>query len=79
MEPLEATTHSFIIRIWLEEEGSSDRRAGWRGSITHVPDGRCHVLDRLGDIQSFIGPYLEKMGVRPGAATRLWRWLRGRR
>ena len=80
MEPVESTTHSFIIRIWLEEEAnSSDRGAGWRGSITHVPDGKCGVLDHLLDIPSFISPYLEKMGVKPGAATRLWRWLRRKR
>ena len=31
MEQTEARTHSFIIKIWLEETVAEDGRAVWRG------------------------------------------------
>ena len=41
-------------------------RARWRGHITHIPSGDQHYLKNLGDIEAFISPYLEKMGVKFG-------------
>jgi len=59
MDLFESETHSFIIKIWLEDDG----RTRWRGHITHVPDGERRYLEDLGEISRFIRPYLEKMGV----------------
>ena len=63
MEPTEPHTHSFIVKIWLEETLEEDGRAIWRGHITHVPSGERLYLQDLDTIRLFIEPYLEMMGV----------------
>lgn len=74
MDPLESTTHSFIVKIWSERAGRRGERAIWRGRISHVPDGAYRSLKCLGDIVFFIIPYLTRLGVRPGLG---W-WLNER-
>lgn len=69
VEPLETTTHSFVVKIWLEESGDESRSAAWRGHITHVPSGKRRYLEELGAIGAFIAPYLVRLGVRFG-----WEW-----
>ena len=73
MDLPEANTHSFIIRIWLEESDPDAARAEWRGHITHVPGGERLYLDDLARIRWFIVPYLEQMGIRPPIAWRVAR------
>jgi hypothetical protein len=64
MDLPELYTHSFIVRIWLEEAAQGASQAVWRGHITHVPSGeRCYIKE-LNDIRDFIMPYLEQMGVK---------------
>jgi len=60
----ETITHSFIIKIWLEESADEVNRATWRGHITQVPSGERRYLVNLDEIKIFILPYLEEMGVR---------------
>ncbi len=60
----ELDTHSFIVKLWLEETAEENGRATWRGHITHVPSGTRRYLKDLEDIVSFIKPYLEAMGVK---------------
>lgn len=67
MESTESRTHSFIIKIWLEETLEEDGQATWRGHITHVPGGERHYIQDLNAIPLFIEPYLERMGARPGS------------
>ena len=59
----ESNTHSFIVKIWLEETLEEDGRATWRGHITHVPSGERRYFKQLDDLLAFIVPYLRKMGV----------------
>lgn len=61
MSSLETNTHSFVIRIW--REGAEGRPGTWRGHITHVLSGKRSYLKDLGDILTFIVPYLKEMGV----------------
>ena len=63
MASLEATSHPFLIRVWLEEAGDDAHPATWSGHITHVPSGRRRYLKDLDSIAAFIAPYLEEMGV----------------
>lgn len=63
MDPFEVGAHSFIVRIWLEEEASGNRDAVWRGQVTHVPSGTQRYVKQLDDLHAFIIPYLEAMGV----------------
>jgi hypothetical protein len=64
MDSIEATSHPFIVRIWLEETPEEAGQAVWRGHITHVPSGTRRYLKSLEDITAFIVSYLEGMGVR---------------
>jgi hypothetical protein len=67
MEQIESNTHSFIIKIWLEEITDETGRTVWRGHITHVPGGERHYIQDLNAVSLFIRPYLEKMGARSGS------------
>lgn len=71
MDLFESITHSFIIKIWLED-GDQPK---WRGHITYVPSGERRYLENMGEITNFIMPYLEQMGVKPGLLWRVKRWL----
>lgn len=73
MDPFESKTHSFVVKIWLEEtdeEENSDPT--WRGHITHVPSSQRRYVDDLNGVSKFISMYLERMGVGEG-----FRGLRG--
>ena len=74
MDSFEATTHPFIVKIWLEETAEEAGQAVWRGHITHVPSGERRYLQALDDICLFIAPYLEAMGARTGSRWRLRDW-----
>ncbi len=64
MDLSETYTHSFIVKVWIEETVEEAGQATWRGHITHALSGeRCYV-ESLAAIIVFIAPYLEKMGVR---------------
>jgi hypothetical protein len=75
MDLLEFNTHSFIVKIWLEEPAENRSRGRWRGHITHVPSGERHYLKNLREIVAFIIPYLVSMGVRLEAPLRIREWL----
>jgi hypothetical protein len=72
----EEYTHSFIVKIWLEETAEEAGHATWRGHITHVPSGERRYVEDLQDIITFIVPYLEKLGVKFGLGWRLKRELK---
>ena len=71
MDLVEFNTHSFIVKIWLEEPADDNRKGMWRGHITHVPGGERRYLKSLSEIVAFIVPYLVSMGVRLDAYSRL--------
>jgi hypothetical protein len=75
MDAPELHTHSFVVRIWLEETAQATGRAVWRGHITHVPSGNRKYLSDLREIERFITPYLEEMGIRPTIRHRVSKWL----
>ena len=76
MDSLEPDTQSFIVRVWVEERAEEAGRGVWRGHITHVPSGERRYLKNLGEIEDFIAPYLEAMGVKLGMRWRMRRWLK---
>lgn len=67
----EERTHSFIVKVWLEDPVASVGQAAWRGRITHVPSGKRRYFRDLGDIAAFITPYLLDMGVKFSLWARL--------
>ena len=76
MEPLELRTHSFIVKVWLEEDAGPAHRPTWRGHVTHVPDGERRYVKNTEEILAFIEPYLAAMGAQVDARWRIKRWLR---
>jgi hypothetical protein len=54
---------SFIIKLWAEEVGEEGSQGTWQGVITHVPSGRRQYFGSLEEVNAFLIPYLEKMGV----------------
>ena len=62
----EFNVHSFIVKVWFEEEATKNSDATWHGYITHVPSGKKCYLKNLGEITAFIEPYLKAMGNRSG-------------
>ena len=64
--PAEFNVHSFIVKVWLEEEATKNSCTIWHGHITHVPSGDRRYLKNLDEIALFIQPYLEAMGVQFG-------------
>ena len=71
MDLVEFNTHSFVVKIWLEEPADDGHKGKWRGHITHVPDGERRDLKGIGEIADFIVPYLASMGVKVDALSRL--------
>jgi len=76
MDLFEANTHSFIIKVWLEETVEETGQATWRGHITHVSGGERRYLQELDAIATFIAPYLEAMGVKLEKRWTAGIWLR---
>lgn len=79
MAQLENNTHSFIVKIWIEEIADDTSNVLWRGYITHVSSGARQYLKELSDIIDFVQTYLEAMGVRPSRWMKVRLWLRKRR
>ncbi|MDX1665194.1 MAG: hypothetical protein R3272_15485 [Candidatus Promineifilaceae bacterium] len=75
MNLLETTTHSFVIKIWLEETADEAGRGRWRGRITHVGSRKHCYFEELVDIPRFVSPFVEEMEHGP-SLRRLWRKLR---
>jgi hypothetical protein len=71
----EFNVHSFIVKVWLEEEATKDSDSIWHGHITHVPSGEKRYLKNLDQISLFIQPYLEAMGIRFGLSERIRKCL----
>ena len=61
---MESHTHSFVIKIWLEETAEEAGQAVWRGQITHVPSGKHQFVDNLYQFPLIIAPYLQELGVK---------------
>jgi len=60
----EFNVHSFIVKVWLEDDATINSGGIWHGHITHVPSGDRRYLKNLGEIIVFIEPYLKAMGIR---------------
>ena len=72
MDLFESRTHSFIIKIWLEDE----EHETWRGHVTHVPDGERRYFESLNDILTFISAYLQMPEVKTEEKKTLRRWFK---
>ncbi len=76
MSLIEENTHSFIVKIWLEETVEENGRATWKGYVMDVSTNQRHYLKNLTEIADFIAPYLERMQVKLGMFYRVRQWFR---
>ncbi len=76
MEPLEPDAQSFIVKVWVEDSAGNGGRGVWHGHITHVPSHERRYLKDLDEIENFIAPHLENMGVKLGVRWRVRRWFK---
>jgi hypothetical protein len=72
----EENTHSFVVKVWVEEPQPDVRRPLWRGHITHVMSNQQRYFQSLDDVNDFIAGYLRQSGVKLPAVERLKRWIR---
>lgn len=64
MKSAKETTHSFIVRIWIEPREIKDADAKWRGVIEHVGSGDRVYFDQLERIAIQISTYIEAIGAK---------------
>jgi len=76
MDLAESTLHSFIIKLWLEDEDRKTGRRIWRGYVTHVPSGAHRYLKRLSDIEEFIKEYIDDNEIQSSSRSRVSKWIR---
>jgi len=76
MDSLEPDAQSFIVKVWVEDGNGGAGQGAWRGHITHVSSHERHYLKDLGEIEEFIAPYLEEMGVKLGIRWRVRRRIK---
>jgi hypothetical protein len=58
-DPHDPDLHSFIVRVWVEERSGASGAVRWRGSITHVPDGKRRYFEDLKDMCAFVASHME--------------------
>ena len=80
MDLPETVTHSFVVKIWLEEATEAPEQTLWRGYITHVGTGERRYIQRLEDITAFISHFLNPPGLRAAGIRakmqQIRRWYR---
>jgi hypothetical protein len=76
MSLYESSTHSFIVKVWLEEKTDESDPLTWRGHITHVPSGKRCYLRNLNGVTDFMAIFLKDMGVELGKRWQVKQWLR---
>ena len=76
MDSLEPGAQSFIVKVWVEDNTEAGGRGEFRGHITHVTSHERRYLKNLGEIEDFIAPYLEEMGVRFETSWRIVHWFK---
>jgi hypothetical protein len=74
---MKSERHSFIVRIWHEEEDEEGHGPVWRGSIDHVGSGRRLYFC---DLEGILGFIREQLGLNVNPRHPKWksilRWIR---
>ncbi len=63
VDSFESNTHSFVVKIWLEETDERSEAPTWRGHVTHVPSRNRRYVDDLQGVIDFIAIYIEQLGA----------------
>ncbi len=76
MDSLEPGAQSFIVKVWVEDNNGAGGKGIFRGHITHVTSHERRYLKNPGEIENFIVPYLEEMGVKLEMRWRVGHWFK---
>ena len=52
------TSHSFLIRLWIEGVGDDAHSIRWRGHVTHLIDEERQYVETFEQITRFLQSYL---------------------
>jgi hypothetical protein len=58
----EPPSHTFLLRIWIEEIPQESGRLCWRGSITHFPDEDRRYVQTFDQVAAFIWDHIRLQG-----------------
>jgi len=78
LEFREATTHSFIVKIWSEKLRPHAKKSRGGGISRTFPSGERQYLEHLNDLCLFIVPYLISTNARVGTGWRVMSWFLGK-
>lgn len=76
MDAHEVSIHSFVIKIWLEDQRDTTGQPIWHGYITHIPSQERQYLRSIGDVVDAIHAHVGILAPHTEQRPRLWRWLR---
>ena len=76
MNPCEADTQVFILRIWFEPREIEGAIQKWRGVIEFIPTGEKRYFKRLDEVEWIINYFLGGSDNRPGVKYVFCRWLK---
>lgn len=65
-------SQSIVVRLWLEGPEPVEKRAIWRGRITHVPSGEECTVDSLAGIAYVCAIHLRAVNALLRWYERLW-------
>ena len=60
MTHFEKEVHSFVIRIWRENQDNPGAPGEWRGWIQHVQRDKRHYFQEVNDISRIVAGYLNE-------------------
>ena len=72
---IEPDTHSFVIKLWLDDRDEVTGQVTWRGHITHVSSSQRQYFDNLSDLIAFLLPYFKAMNIKLPIIWRVIQWL----
>jgi hypothetical protein len=52
--------HSFVLRIWIEEQATTTAPLRWRGHITNVLDGERRSVESFVQVERFVREYITR-------------------
>ena len=68
----ESKVQSFIVKLWLEDQGEKTGSGKWHGYVTHVPSGERRYLKEFQDIVVFIKSYIGNGNTTFVSQVRRW-------
>ena len=72
---IEPDTHSFVVKLWLDPPEGEPEDTRWQGEITHVASGQRYRFGRLRELDHFLRPFLDTLGIKRPFFWRIVLWM----